>query len=492
MDIVFTSSTPGSLAQEYQNAVSGIQDEMQKKIIALQEKGDTAALQRLSSESQKMILDLGQAYQSALSRLNSTGTEPVFDTSLCTIDLNLAVYDGDRNYIEEFMADPDIQSAVTELKQRNPVAQSRKRLLKTSLRVTPILAPALYNIGRRCSEKLGLVKQIEFYIYQSEEFNAACYPPDNDRYYIIISSGLVQKFDEAELAFVIGHEIGHALFGHSRFSPRLILDQGVDYLSPLHAMKLFAWSRCAEISADRIGLLCCGDFDAAARCFFKLSSGITTSTIDFKLQEYIKQFIDLKDIIKETEVDPEDWYSTHPFGPLRIMALELFQKSCTYRSLLNEQGGEVTEADLENQIMNILTLMEPTYLDSSDENGRKIQEFMFLAGYLVMISDGEVKPEEIHSLSRIINPEVFAESMKTVNGTEEGPVIERLKELGDDINALFSTIQKLNILKDLCVISNSDGAIDESEVRNLYGLAGLLGIKESFIDKTISDMDGQE
>jgi uncharacterized tellurite resistance protein B-like protein len=491
MNAVFTSSTAESLAKEYQDTVSRMQSDLKDKIMSLQTKGDFPGIQKLTAESQKMILDLGQAYQEALSKING-GTRPVFDSSLCTMDLDLAVYDGDRDYIEEFSNDPDIQTAVNELKQNNPVVKSRKRLLKTALRVTPVLAPALYNIGKKCSDRIGLKKQIEFYIYQSEEFNAACYPPDDDRYYIIISSGLVQKFDEAELSFVIGHEIGHALFGHSRFSPRAILDQGADYLSPLHAMKLYAWSRCAEISADRIGLLCCGDFEAAGRCFFKLSSGITTSSIDFKLREYIKQFVDLQDIIKDSEVDPEDWYSTHPFGPLRIKALELFEKSRTYHTLSDVPGGKISEEKLETQIRNILTLMEPSYLDSSDENGRKIQKFIFLAGYLIMISDGEVKPEEIQSLSRIIDPEIFAESMKAVDGLEEDGVIEKLKELGDDINALFSTIQKLNVLKDLCIISNADGQIDDSEIKNLYGLAGLLGIKESFIDKTINDMNEQE
>ena len=69
---------------------------------------------------------------------------------------------------------------------------------------------------------------------------------------------------------------------------------------------------------------------------------------------------------------------------------------------------------------------------------------------------------------------------------------EKLKALGSDINALFSTMQKLNVLKDLCIISNADGKIDEKEIANLYGLAGLLGIKDSFIDATIGDMNAKE
>lgn len=46
-----------------------------------------------------------------------------------------------------------------------------------------------------------------------------------------------------------------------------------------------------EISADRAGLLCCQSFEAAGRTFFKLSSGVTSDTLAFKLNEYVQQFV---------------------------------------------------------------------------------------------------------------------------------------------------------------------------------------------------------
>ena len=38
-----------------------------------------------------------------------------------------------------------------------------------------------------------------------------------------------------------------------------------------------------EVTADRVGMLCCRDFSAAANTFFKLSSGITSSIFKFSL-----------------------------------------------------------------------------------------------------------------------------------------------------------------------------------------------------------------
>ena len=51
-------------------------------------------------------------------------------------------------------------------------------------------------------------------------------------------------------------------------------------------------------------------------------------------------------------------------------------------------------------------------------------------------------------------------------------------------------MQKLNILRDLSIISYADGHIDDSEVNVLYNLARLLHINTDFIDRVISDAQG--
>jgi Zn-dependent protease with chaperone function len=47
------------------------------------------------------------------------------------------------------------------------------------------------------------------------------------------------------------------------------------------------------------------------------------------MNEYLQQFVDLEDILANSELAPEGWYSSHPFSPLRIKALELFRRSET-------------------------------------------------------------------------------------------------------------------------------------------------------------------
>src|SRR3990172_1950466 len=180
----------------------------------------------------------------------------------------------------------------------------------------------LYHVTDHCARTLKLNAEIEVYVNQDSRFNAACYPPMKDKVLLFLTSALLEKFSQQELAFVIGHELGHYLFEHTRFPVDYILQNHGGQLSPLHAMKMYAWIRNAEITADRVGMICCGDFDVAAHTFFKLSSGITTAAFQFNLKDYLAQLDDLQGEVSGQEADPQDWFSTHPFNPMRLKALD--------------------------------------------------------------------------------------------------------------------------------------------------------------------------
>jgi uncharacterized tellurite resistance protein B-like protein len=494
MPTTFESTTAEELADEYTEKVSQIHAGMMEKIKEAQEQGRLDHIQELSLQMQQILEAVASEYQESVSALNGAAlsADSIYNQQQCTLDLDATVYDGDRDYIIEFNQDPNIQKALNDINSNGTVFQSRKHLLKSSLRLTPSLAPMLYKIGSKCKETLGLKAAIEFYVYQSDRFNASCYPPDENRLYIILTSNILEKFKEDELAFVIGHEIGHALFDHFKYPASKIMEIGADYLSPLQAMKLFAWNRNAEISADRIGLLCCQSYDAAARTFFKLSSGVTTDSLDFQMNEYLQQFVDLEDILSNSELDPEDWYSSHPFSPLRIKALELFRKSETYFQLLNRTGGDLTEEEMEDKIQGILSLMEPTYLNEESEAGNLIQRFMFLSGYAITMADGVVHDSELQALSTLVSPELFTECMQRIGDKDSEEIEAEIQNIAEKLNAFVSPVQKLNLLRDLSVISYADGEIDAAEVAVLYGLSNLICIRPEFIDQILNDAENME
>ncbi|MCL7764086.1 M48 family metallopeptidase [Polaribacter sp. Z014] len=493
----YIAHTLSELEKEHQAALNTAQEKMLTDLNDAQASGNFDKIQEASIVFQNLTTELASEYTKRIEEINALNhkaevetVEGIYTNNRADIDLNLLVYDGDRDYVIAFQQDDLIQKTLEKVNKNSGKFKSRKHLLKSSLRLTKTLAPMLHEIGEHCKKTLKLKADIEFFVYQGDTFNASCYPPDDNKLYIILSSGILERFSKEELTFVVGHEIGHVLFEHFDYPVRQILDTGENDLAPIHAMKLYAWNRNAEISADRAGLLCCQNFEAVGRTFFKLSSGVTTDSLDFQLNAYIEQFVDLEEVLNDSNLDPSDWYSTHPFSPLRIKALELFNKSETYAAFNKSVSGEITEEAMEVEIKRIMSLMEPENLEDESEHSEKIQRLMFLGGYLISNADGVVDDSEIQALSSIVAPKVFANCMMTIKGLTEDEMISEVQQLTKDLDVVLSVMQKLNILRDLSIISYADGEIDDSEVNVLYNLARLLYINTDFIDRVIGDAQG--
>ncbi len=496
MDTI-TGTTVQELMASYTAVVQAIQAALQANVAEAQRSGDFGSMQAICGEAQAQITAAQQDYAAKLAILTSGGSLEATPSKIynydCEIDLDAIVYDGDRDLKLELDSDPEIQKINKELEEQNGTYNARKKLLKSSLKLTEKLAPHIYHIEKVCQEVLKMNKKIEFYVYQDDTFNAACYPPTEDKLYIMISSGIIERFTIEEITFVIGHEIGHVLFEHHKYNAHAILAEGKSVLSPIHAMKLFAWGRAAEISCDRIGLLCCKSFVAAGSAFFKLSSGVTSTSLQFNLEEYIAQFVDLKAEMADSEVDPEDWYSSHPFSPLRIKALELFAKSDTYYNLTGISGTpQLTEAELEQEIAQFMSLMNPSYLDRESESGALIQEYIFKAGYLISLADGTVDQSEIVALGRLVTPEAFQKYMGEISTFTADDLKSAIVALSQELNAFLSPMQKLNIIRDLAVISSADGEVDKEEIDVLYHLCHFFNINYEFVDSVIAEMTEEE
>lgn len=97
--------------------------------------------------------------------------------------------------------------------------------------------------------------------------------------------------------------------------------------------------------------------------------------------------------------------------------------------------------------------MNPSYLDRESETGVKIQAYIFMAGYLISMADGKVDESEIVALGRIVTNDIFKEYMKAVSSLNEDDLKTKIVELSENLNTFLSPMQKLNILRDLCVIS---------------------------------------
>ena len=502
-------TTIEDLQKDFQAKALVLQTEFTAKIQDAQSQGTTEKIPVLVTEMQSKLAEMTAVFQAQINSLVNSPqpeTQPeaeilnfpvaasavfevpanMYDSPDCEINLNQTVYDGEAKVFLSLMNDGEFTELADRLLKGNNPFNSRKALIKKSLRLSEALAPKIHSIGQRCREVLGLKCDVEFYVYQDVYFNAACYPDHDGKIYILLTSSLLERFSEEELLFVIGHEIGHSLFDHHKFPISYLLEAGAGMLNPLQAMKLFAWSRNAEVSADRIGLICCQNFEAVAKTFFKLSSGITDQTLQFQLKEYIDQFSDLKNELLDGKVDPSDFYKTHPFSPIRIKALEIFSRSETYHTLIGKTGGEITEKEMEEEIKGFMSLMEPDYLFDQTEVGQEIRTFMLYGAFAVASSNGTIDANEMCAMGSILDPDTMTTGLATaVELHKGGQLMEETEKIGKKLLALLPMVTKLNILRDLTVISYADGSVEEAELNVLYALCDFLGIKRLFIDDVL-------
>ena len=68
----------------------------------------------------------------------------------------------------------------------------------------------------------------------------------------MFSSSLLEAFNDSELLFVMGHELGHHVYDHHQIPIGYVLRGRQPPPADL-ALDLFAWARYAEISAERAG-----------------------------------------------------------------------------------------------------------------------------------------------------------------------------------------------------------------------------------------------
>lgn len=103
---------------------------------------------------------------------------------------------------------------------------------------------------------------------------------------VVITSGMLDTFEESELRFVFGHELGHYVCEHVPYKTlaqflSIILAQvgqmtlGIGkVLGAGLELALYAWDRRSEFSADRAGLLVAQDDNASIRALMKLAAPV--------------------------------------------------------------------------------------------------------------------------------------------------------------------------------------------------------------------------
>ncbi len=349
----------------------------------------------------------------------------------------------------------------------------RRRLLTTSVRLSEAMAPDLHRIANECSERLELGIELELYVYSSPVYNAMCFKPEANRLFVMFSSSLLEAFTDAELKFVMGHELGHHVYNHHQIPIGYIL-RGGTRPDPRLALDLFTWSRYAEISADRAGAHCAQDLLAVSRALFKLASGLSGTTVQFHLDDFLAQVdaMQIEDAVPGQGAPKEDWFSTHPFSPLRVKALTLFYNS-------NLAGGSQTKDELEVSVQGVMSLMEPSYLDGRTDTAENMRRLLFAGALIVANADGNISEEEVAIFEKFFGKGAFSDSLNL--DALQSDLEDRIAQ----VQEMASTPQAMQVLRDLCLVARAEGRISQVETDVLNEIADGLGVAREFVCQSL-------
>ena len=341
----------------------------------------------------------------------------------------------------------------------------RKRLLSSAVRVDPVLLPKLDASIRAVRERASFGPEIEAYVFDDPSVNAF-FSEGQSHTFLGLSSGAVNTLSSDELEFVIGHELGHAVFEH--IDAQLATQLNHDALGTSERRKALAWKRACEISADRCGLVCCGSLEAAATAVFRTLSGITLPSLRIDPTHFSKQWDHLLDEVIKQGAD-DTWETTHPFPPLRIKAMTLFWESDT-EVLPPRDGPKTSLATVDEEIARLLSTMDPQTRSSGDVADPLLEDVLMWAGMALTRCDPPPHPEVAAEFTRLVPSSVGADPSSHAGYLThlQAALDRRAKRLSaGDINRIF---------KALLTIAYAKGSISEAELACLREIGALMGI----------------
>lgn len=209
--------------------------------------------------------------------------------------------------------------------------------------------PRVYNLFVEACKILDVKPIPRLYLFQDYQINA--YAAGVSDPYVAITTGDLERLDEEELRFLLGHELGHIKSEHllyhqiGQFIPLLgqiagSVTLGIGSLVATGLeFALYYWYRMSEFTSDRAGLLTCQNPEVAHRVLTKLAAG--GQKFPFGEINY-EDFKQQADEFKEFDFDALDkiaklWairYSRHPWTVLRSSELSKWVKSGDYDRIL--------------------------------------------------------------------------------------------------------------------------------------------------------------
>ncbi|MFL5574763.1 MAG: M48 family metallopeptidase [Gemmatimonadaceae bacterium] len=251
----------------------------------------------------------------------------------------------------------------------------RQLFLANAVRVGPAQRPRLHALYGEVLETLDSPTRPELYVTQTPFVNAAAV--GFEKPFIVINTGTLALLNDEERRFVLAHELGHVMSGHTTYTTIAIILmtfglRNLPFLAGLalvpFQIALLEWYRKAELSADRAGLLGTQDLPASMSVFLKFAGG-GAGDDEIDLEAFMAQ-------AREYETDGNAWdtvlkvlntaFRDHPFATVRAAELQRWVDAGDYGRIVD---GQYPGRDGSQQ-----PPLRDDYVDAADYYGQQARQ----------------------------------------------------------------------------------------------------------------------
>jgi Zn-dependent protease with chaperone function/uncharacterized tellurite resistance protein B-like protein len=393
------------------------------------------------------------------------------------IDWNDVRYRGDAQDVEELMTTYRVADYLATFEEnRRQIDQGiRERLLKEGIRLSERLSPRIYRVFSEVCQALGLETQAEVFCLPSPEINAfAVLDVRKETTYSLVgvTATALERLEDAELRSILGHELGHILFGNNRLAALISTDAAnpsVTVLPALGESLYLRWRKKAEISADRISVLASRDFRATATSLLKATFGLSERNLNLDIEALVNQV----DEIRGRPELMEEVFASHPLLPIRLKAVELFSRSAkAKRAGYPVEGEPIEDGALEDAVDDLVKLtrrypFQPIHL--------AVMRAVALGGAQLLAADRDVSDEEVKILVQILH-KWFTDEPESEIVTDRDQISARLPEAIEIVRKDGALDDKLFILSRLTDVALADGALMDAESAIILDIAKQLDV----------------
>ena len=215
------------------------------------------------------------------------------------------------------------------------VKSMQGRLLGNSVKVTENQFPEIYDIICHASKNLSMPIP-DVFIRQSPVLQAYALGIWG-RKSVVLHSALVETMNYSELASIIGHEFTHIKCEHTSWGILANLHSSIPIpiISDILSFIFNKWSRKAEYTCDRGGLIVIQNANASVYAIAKLAVGKELfEKLDLDVLKEQQVQISHDDLSRLTEL-----LQTHPYLINRIQEIIRYSRSSEYMNLTSDIEG---------------------------------------------------------------------------------------------------------------------------------------------------------